>query len=266
MVLITIHIIYELKNLEVTHVNIKTDKKVNIRLALVSDLHDFDYKGKKKLVTLILREKADAVCIPGDGIVADSCKFENFLKFIKELDEANIPVFMSLGNHELKLKRDFREKSNLLKKNLEMYNVKILDNASFSVDNVCFSGYTNPLKQYSKFKKTYKLEFDEFVSESNIRPDPEKYNILLAHNPIYFDIYQKWGADLVLSGHLHGGIIRLPFVGGLLSPQTFFRGRYDSGEYKNDKSVMYISRGLGVHSIPIRFMNRPELSIIEVNG
>ncbi len=264
--LVTIHILYELKNIEVTHINIESEKKVNIRIALVSDLHNFNYKGKKKLSLIILKEKVDVVCIPGDCVVADKCRYENFLEFVKELQEINIPVIMSFGNHELKLKKNFEDKFEDFQKKLEKFDVKVLDNSSIIFDNVCFIGYTNPLKQYSKFKKTYKLDLDELLLELQACPDREEYKILLAHNPIYFDVYQKWGADLVLSGHLHGGIVRLPFVGGVLSPQTFFRGKYDAGEYRINKSKMYVSRGLGVHSIPIRFMNRPEISIIEITG
>ena len=58
--------------------------------------------------------------------------------------------------------------------------------------------------------------------------DTEKYNILLTHNPNFIDAYTKWGADLTLSGHIHGGMIRLPIIGGIFSPGVTFFPKYSS--------------------------------------
>ena len=95
--------------------------------------------------------------------------------------------------------------------------------------------------------------------------DESCFNILLAHNPQYFKEYAGWGADLTLSGHIHGGLVRLPFLGGVVSPMVTFFPKYDGGVfYENDKE-MILSRGLGTHTIPIRMFNPGELNIIEIN-
>lgn len=87
----------------------------------------------------------------------------------------------------------------------------------------------------------------------------KEYNILLAHNPLYFDIYAKHNVDLTLSGHVHGGMIRLPFIGGVLSPERKFFPKYNSGIYSINNKKLIVSRGMG-HSKPgIRIFNMPEI-------
>ena len=95
-------------------------------------------------------------------------------------------------------------------------------------------------------------------------PDREKFQLLIAHNPVYFDAYADWGADLVVSGHVHGGIMRLPFLGGVLSPSLTLFPKYDGGMFREHGSTMILSRGLSSHTIPIRIFNPGELIVIEL--
>ena len=90
------------------------------------------------------------------------------------------------------------------------------------------------------------------------------FQILLAHNPDYFPAYAAWGADLVLSGHLHGGVIRLPLLGGVISPRLHLFPHYDGGKFTCGNSTMIVSRGLGMHTIPFRFNNPGELVDITI--
>ncbi|SHH94836.1 metallophosphoesterase [Clostridium grantii] len=87
-------------------------------------------------------------------------------------------------------------------------------------------------------------------------------NILLVHNPKYFEKYSNWGADLIFSGHVHGGIIRLPYLGGLLSPDRRFFPKYDNGVYENNGNKMIVSRGLGNSHLNLRINNKPELIVV----
>ena len=93
-----------------------------------------------------------------------------------------------------------------------------------------------------------------------------EFNILLAHTPFYFDEYEKWGADLTLCGHVHGGIVRLPLVGGLLSPDRKFFPKYDLGEYIKNKSTMIVSKGLGGSKVLIRVNCKPEIVNIKLKN
>ena len=111
---------------------------------------------------------------------------------------------------------------------------------------------------YYKPGKPEVLEEDylnKLIGEKN----PSDFDILIAHNPLYFPDYARWGSDLVISGHVHGGIIRLPFLKGVISPQMKLFPKYDAGEFSIGNSKMLLSRGLGTHSFMLRVFNRPEL-------
>ena len=96
------------------------------------------------------------------------------------------------------------------------------------------------------------------------QPDPKEFTILLAHNPDYFPEYAAWGADLVLSGHVHGGVVRIPFWGkGVVSPAVKFFPKYDGGLFEEGKSHMILSRGLGAHTIPFRLFNPGDLIFLQ---
>ena len=90
------------------------------------------------------------------------------------------------------------------------------------------------------------------------------FTILLSHRPEYFETYVEAGLDLVLSGHAHGGQFRLPFAGGLAAPNQGLFPEYDSGLYTEGSTNMVVSRGIGNSVIPVRFNNRPEVIIVEL--
>ena len=82
---------------------------------------------------------------------------------------------------------------------------------------------------------------------------------------MYFDNYAAWGADLTVSGHLHGGIIRIPGIGGVISPQAKLFPKYDAGHFRKDGKDLIVSRGLGTHTVNIRIFNPAELSVIHLS-
>lgn len=105
------------------------------------------------------------------------------------------------------------------------------------------------------------LNVDQRITELTAK---ESYTILLSHRPELFRLYSEAGIDLVLSGHAHGGQFRLPFVGGLVAPDQGFFPEYDAGQYSDGGTNMIVSRGIGNSIIPIRFNNRPEVVLIEL--
>ena len=125
-------------------------------------------------------------------------------------------------------------------------------------------GYDLPMKYFEKFNR-YRYETSQITEALGTCERSETiYQILLAHNPVYFQRYAEWGADLTLSGHLHGGIIRLPLIGGVITPQAKLFPRYCAGKYEIEDKTLIVSRGLGTHTVPIRFNNPPELSVIHL--
>ena len=96
------------------------------------------------------------------------------------------------------------------------------------------------------------------------REKGDRTGILLSHRPEIFDTYVESGFEVVLTGHAHGGQIRLPFVGGILTPNQGFFPEYDAGLYQKENTSMIISRGLGNSLFPFRIGNRPEIIVCEL--
>ena len=107
------------------------------------------------------------------------------------------------------------------------------------------------------------MQFSFLLIQTLGEPCAEKYTVLLAHNPDFFPVYAEWGADLVLSGHVHGGMVRIPGWKGVVSPNIRFFPKYDGGKFEEGKSTMILSRGLGMHTIPVRLFNPGELIVID---
>ena len=116
------------------------------------------------------------------------------------------------------------------------------------------------------YKKGWKVrplttgEMEERIGSA----ETDAYCILMAHHPLYAETYWKWGADLVLSGHLHGGIARLPLLGGVISPQFRLFPRYSGDCYEKDGKYIVVSKGLGTHTINFRFWNLAELVVLDI--
>ena len=90
---------------------------------------------------------------------------------------------------------------------------------------------------------------------------------MMAHNPEYADLYKKYKADFIVAGHLHGGLLRLPFIGGVVSPRLRLIQGCDAGLVKlPDNSLLFVSRGIGFHTIPLRFFNRAEMNFLVLKG
>ena len=104
--------------------------------------------------------------------------------------------------------------------------IRFLENETASADckglKTSISGLELPVQTYRKFRKSA-VTPDAIAECLGQQPDPSEgsFSILLAHNPAYMDAYLGWGADLILSGHLHGGLVRIPGLGGIMTPQGF---------------------------------------------
>ena len=239
------------------------------KILQLSDLHNRRFnKNNKKIVKIIEKQKPDIIVMTGDMVSSNSAGFSNFFSLVEELD-GNYPIYYIFGNHEQRL--SVEKQASIIGK-LREYGVKVLNNQQEFITKDDESIQIFGLKQeliyytnYLKSKKTYSYETKDM--ENAIRKaDGKKFNILLAHNPLYFDTYEKWGADLIFSGHVHGGIIQIPFVGGLLSPERKLFPKYSGGEYEIDDSKMVVSRGLGYTKINLRFFNNPEICVVELKS
>lgn len=265
----------ENKNLVVTNYLLEQKRVPNnfhdMRFVCITDLHYNQYgKANVKLLKAIHECKPDAILIAGDLVVTSKPnKVELAYQFLEELTK-RYPVYYAPGNHELKWEqsigctKDFYQS---FLKQLEKLGVCYLNNSSVTLkkgtDTLVIKGLSLPLKYFSKGK--HKIEIGPREIETLIgKVSDNAYEILLAHIPDYFDAYAEYGADFILSGHVHGGIMKLPGLGGVISPRYELFPKYDSGIFKKGRTVMFLSRGLGTHTIPVRVFNRPELLCVEI--
>ncbi len=268
--------IREIVTFKVTHYNISTDKLNELqherKIVFLSDLHNNRYgKDNENLLTAVKEQNPDLIVIGGDMLVGKTnVSFKVAENFVSRL--TNIcPVYYANGNHEQRMKvypktygTAFEEyKSCLVNKGVQFleneYQRLTLDECQ-----ICLYGLEIPVKYYKKFCKQI-LPVD-VVKDQIGEPKANCYNILLAHNPTYVSTYLEWGADLILSGHFHGGVVRIPKLGGIITPQWHMFPKY-SGELteKNGKYVV-VSKGLGAHTLKIRFLNPAEVIVLHLNG
>lgn len=258
---------------QTVHYYLESEKiKSDVTIAMLADLHNHCYgENNEILLREIERHSPDFVCLAGDMLIGHSqLPYDIGQNMVKELAK-QYPVFYGLGNHESRMRQDrkiygdrYEDYMNPIKE-LKAH-VLVNEAAEIEVENNRFKiyGYDLPQKYFEKFNN---YEFQESEVEDALGScdtSDNCYTILLAHNPVYFKQYAAWGADLTLSGHLHGGIIRLPLIGGVITPQAKLFPRYCAGKYSLGKKQMIVSRGLGTHTIPIRFNNKPELSVIHL--
>lgn len=237
-------------------------------IILLSDLHNKSFgKKNEKLLTAIENIHPDMILIAGD--MYTSAK-DGGVHTARELVCAlakRYPVYYGNGNHEHKTRlypeyfgTMYQEFADAVKS----AGVRHLVNEKVSLPafNMDIYGVEIGREYYGKFKS---VQMDPSYVEGLLgKTDASRFSVLIAHNPDYFEAYARWGADLVVSGHVHGGLMKLPFLGGVISPAFKLFPKYDGGEFKEGKSTMILGRGLGTHTLPIRIFNPGELVVIEL--
>ncbi len=262
-------IVYDQNNFVTVEYTIESDKlDREYTIVHLSDMHNKQYgKDNYKLIGAIKNIDPDYICVSGDMLTArpgkDYSSAVSLFSYIR-----NYPVYYSLGNHEFRMKLykdDYGEAFLEYTGELLKYGVNVLDNETLDVDesSLSISGLSIKREYYKRFGK---LEMADGYVNQSVGNDfnDGRFHILLAHNPDYFESYADSGADLVLSGHVHGGIARLPFLGGVISPRLRLFPKYDGGRFEQSHSTMILSRGLGSHTLPIRFLNPGELVVLHL--
>ncbi|MBR4061102.1 MAG: metallophosphoesterase [Lachnospiraceae bacterium] len=239
-----------------------------VKFVLLSDLHDRKYgKDNEKLLHAIYEENPDAVLVAGDMLTALEERKEKVAEhFIRALGE-RYTIYYGLGNHEAKMgwgRKRFGNRYEEYMDAIKASGAKVLRNEfmEYPKEPIRIYGLDMSHRYYKRLQKT-RME-EGYLEETLGRMDAQYYNILLAHNPTYFEDYAKLHPDLVLSGHVHGGLVRLPFLGGVISPALKLFPKYDGGKFVQGDSTMILSRGLGIHSVEFRMWNPAELVVIEI--
>ncbi len=265
----------EVHTFRVTHYRISSPKlyqEGNHTVILLSDLHSQCYgKKNENLLRTIRKQAPEFILIAGDMLVGSKRKSPQVaVEFVKELAQI-CPVYYASGNHEQRLK----EVPEIPGTDFEQYRQSLVDAGICYLENekaefawgeckAVIHGLELPNSMYKKFEK---FQLPKGYMENALgKVEDDQYHILIAHNPAFANEYAAWGADLVVSGHLHGGIARIPYWRGVISPQGRLFPKH-SGELSwIGKTAMVVSKGIGIHTIKIRFLNPAEVVVLHVGN
>lgn len=252
-----------------------TSKKVKetLTFVLLADLHGACYgKGNQRLIKSIETEKPDIVLVTGDMLSAKK-------KPGKWGQEAAADLLTGLanrtyvcytrGNHESKMERNpgcFGKIIAKYEEKLAQAGVVLLNNESreFLIKNtkIRVSGLELSREYFKKLRarKLTSIDLKKMLGNG----EKESYHVLLAHNPHYGDAYFNWGANLILSGHNHGGVMGFPGCGGVLTPQFRLFDKYTAGRFDRENQTLVVSRGLGDHMPLPRIFNPREYVVMKI--
>lgn len=225
------------------------------RITQVTDLHDATFgENQERLVKKVRATIPDAIFITGDVVDSNRYDLENSLQAVRQFVEI-ADVYYVVGNHEVALNL-----TDEIYAALTEIGVRVLPNDALLLERdgqqMVITGIEDPL-----MGKPVEQSIDEAMHMIN----SDLFTVLLSHRPEQFEAYVEKGMDLVLTGHAHGGQVRLPFIGGIVAPSQGFMPKYTAGIFEQQQTTMIISRGLGNSLFPYRIFNLPEIYVIELN-
>ena len=242
----------------------ETSQKVsgNIRIAVISDIHTREYGDHNETLLSDLRAlKPDLILFLGDMVIREQDNYQSMLDLVSA-SAAIAPCYGVLGNHESE--RIYYQNDKTLPEQFEKAGLKLLRNVQDEIcigrDRIQLLGVEGTAYGFEQYGGR------EFMEKTEM--DPSAYRIVMTHIPILFDTQlSEYDFDLGLAGHVHGGVVRLPFLGGLYSQEEGFFPKLCAGKYTlNNRQSLIISAGLGdSRSFPPRINNPPELVVIDVN-
>lgn len=256
-----------MKDFITRHYQIKSEKLsgTRLRFAFLTDLHGLVFgEENEDLISAIYRENPDLILTAGDMLKRNDAETCESAETLLGTLAKKFPVYYTLGNHEYKHFIDHDEIYMEYEKRLEESGVRFLHNQSVVLKKngkkIRIYGLELPLEYY---RKPFPLKLSVEDMQNWIGETKEDcFHILLAHNPIFGRVYMDWGADLILSGHYHGGLVRFSENIGLLSSFGHPFPKYCCGKFERGPQNMLVSAGLGEHSVPIRIHNPRELLIV----
>lgn len=261
--------LYDSNRFVVRHYLLRDQRiKKPVKAVVLADLHNKRYgKENERLLQAIDEIRPDMILIAGDILTAKpKASLETAVDLLTKL-AGKYPIYYGNGNHEHRLKlypENYGDMAERYEEALQKIGIRRLVNEHTVLEESGIRIYGSEIdKLYYKRFGIQPMD-PEYLKSLLGQPSAEKYTILIAHNPDYFPKYADWGADLVLAGHVHGGMVRVPIWGkGVVSPNVRLFPKYDGGEFTLGKTRMLLSRGLGMHTIPIRLFNPGE--VLEVD-
>ncbi|WP_284140970.1 MULTISPECIES: metallophosphoesterase [unclassified Virgibacillus] len=207
----------------------------------------------KKLVAKINEIKPDLIVFTGD-LVDEPNKYKWNNELVNLLATLTAPQgkYWVYGNHD-----HGGYGTEIVKNVMEQADFKLLKNSHTTIENqtdrIIVAGIDDVMLG--------KPDLNLALKNSN----PDLFAILLSHEPDYANTTKAFPVDLQLSGHSHGGQVRLPFIGHVYTPA--FAEEYVQGRYELSKDLtLLVSKGIGTTRVPYRFLCKPEIQVITLNG
>ncbi|MBQ9674110.1 MAG: metallophosphoesterase [Ruminococcus sp.] len=268
------NIIYCNNVLTYSHYDVETSKiKHDIKFVMISDTEGKSYGvGNYRLAYKVLNADPEFVLILGDMVDKDNQDNTADLEALCKILADKVPVYYTLGNHENnkytyengKPTSEFQKKIDATGANLLLN--EMTDYTSKSGDRITIAGMRKyPFFEYDEpdFDNDENHLFQKFLAQE----DDSHYSILMCHYPeVAIWKLHDYDIDLMVSGHTHGGVIQIPFVGGIYAPEQGWFPDYYKGYYKMDNMQMIISAGLNnTHNVP-RFNNPLDVAVVTLKA
>jgi len=233
----------------------------NIKIVFLSDLHNSEYgKDQRRLLKMIEKTSPDLIFFGGD--IADEKSDKGPVVRLLMALEDQYPMFYITGNHEY-----WMENPAGVHQLFRDYGVEVLIDATTHIQTskglISLVGLDDPDHEMGHSDRTSIRHSIESTYESSVM---KGYKILLSHRPEHINTYMKYGFDLILSGHAHGGQVRIPWLlNGLYCPNQGFLPKYAGGLYSFEETDFIVSRGLSFRKKLPRVMNPPEVVVITID-
>ena len=231
------------------------------RIVQISDLHDAQIgENNEKLIAMTAETEPDCIVLTGDFV--DSSRFhpERSLSVAEALVKI-APVYYVSGNHEAILPD---EDYQALTDGLRGLGVCVLEDESAELTRDGQSIRLIGLTDIGFHPGTLEEKKDALRTALSALLPEDEFSVTLAHRPELMDVYTECGAPLVLSGHAHGGQIRLPGIGGLIAPGQGLFPKYTEGKYEENGTTLVVSRGIGNSVLPLRVNDRPQIVVVQL--
>ena len=242
------------------------------KVVVISDLHGREYgKDNKRLLSKISEQQPDAIFVVGDMLddgdeESDFSKTQNLLFALLDI----APVYLSYGNQEKEYSGDTLDsfRNAISEKGIIVLDDSFVD-CELNDQEIRIGGTMGHAFPFGRTMEEFESS-DEYI----FLKDMEKTDaptIVLAHMPdtfIFNGAHNYWSnIDLVVSGHTHGGVVRLPIAGGIYAPMQGLFPEYDYGFYMlGEKMQMVITSGLSGYKLVPRFLNLPEICVLTLTG
>lgn len=241
----------ENNRLVISRYYVPADVSEELAIVHLSDLHTKRFgPNNEKLIAQIKELAPDVIVITGDMVHKWDDKAASYVDALTGLNKL-APVYAIPGNHETRM-----DEWPVLRDMLRKAGIRVIE---------------NDVAIFSKGEQRVSILGLNETADPALPPlftrlgEMGGLRIVLSHYPLTFEDYCKYDFDLQLSGHAHGGQWRLPFVGGLYSPDQGLFPHYDAGLFEEKGRVLVVSRGLGNSEFPLRLLNYPEIVYIGVN-